>query len=289
MPPERLDRLSTLIQHFRIRAYVHAAGRAAVGSDAAGRPAPAANFFILPEGVRPKAIPGGDVPTGGGPLLLFFPHGPHGPHGAPRDVDWHPGDDGIPPTGGTVRATIDTGGAANPVVQALPEVVAVALNDSPDLKAVTDLLSEEALAPRCGGPAVIDRLGEVVVIRLLRYLIETGRTEVGLLAGLAHPGLTPAIVAIHDRPDRTWNLETLAAIAGMSRTNFANSFRDTVGVPPGEYLSNWRLTLARMELAKGAPLKSVAGKVGFSSSAALSRAYRRRFGTSPRRAAKTAA
>jgi AraC-like DNA-binding protein len=37
-----------------------------------------------------------------------------------------------------------------------------------------------------------------------------------------------------------------------------------------------------MEIAQGAALKSVVGKVGFSSSAALSRAFKRRYGVSPR-------
>jgi AraC-like DNA-binding protein len=68
----------------------------------------------------------------------------------------------------------------------------------------------------------------------------------------------------------------------MSRTHFANSFRKVVGMTPGEYLSSWRLTLARSEIANGAPLKVVASKIGFSSSAALSRAFSRRYGFSPR-------
>jgi AraC-like DNA-binding protein len=38
-----------------------------------------------------------------------------------------------------------------------------------------------------------------------------------------------------------------------------------------------------MEIAKGNSLKAVVGKVGFSSSAALSRAFKRRYGVSPRK------
>ena len=104
----------------------------------------------------------------------------------------------------------------------------------------------------------------------------------GLVAGLAHPNLALAIVAMHDNPDKNWRLEDMADIAVMSRTHYANTFRNVVGVTPGGYLSEWRLTLARMEITKGIPLKAVAEKVGFSSSAALSRAFKRRYGISPR-------
>ncbi|MFD2205900.1 helix-turn-helix transcriptional regulator [Kiloniella antarctica] len=185
-------------------------------------------------------------------------------------------------SGGYVCAVVDTGGVANPIALALPDLVVVRLDRSKALEAVTNILLEEAHAPRCGGQAVIDRLCEIVVIRLLRHLIEAGDAEVGLLAGLAHPNLSLAIVAIHDNPARSFSLEELAEISAMSRTHFANSFRKSVGVTPGQYLSNWRLTLARMEISKGIPLKTIARRVGFSSPAALSRAFSRHYGVSPR-------
>jgi transcriptional regulator GlxA family with amidase domain len=181
-----------------------------------------------------------------------------------------------------ICASVEMGGDSNPIARALPNPVVISLAESQSLNAVTDLLLEEALSPRCGGRAVVDRLCEVVVIKLLRHAIEAGQAEPGLLAGLSHPNLCLAIVAMHDEPGRTWSLEDLADLAGMSRTHFANSFRETVGVTPGQYLSGWRLTLARMEIAKGVPLKVVASRIGFSSSAALSRAFSRRFGFTPR-------
>ncbi len=183
---------------------------------------------------------------------------------------------------GYVCAAVDMGGAENPIALALPDQVIVRLDQSRPLQAVTDILLEEACAPRCGSQAVIDRLCEIVVIRLLRHLIKGGQAEIGLLAGLANPNLSLAIIAIHDNPERNFNLEDLAEIAAMSRTHFVNSFRKAVGVTPGQYLSNWRLTLARMEIANGTPLKVIARQIGFSSTAALSRAFTRRYGISPR-------
>jgi AraC-like DNA-binding protein len=267
---KRADRLSALIQRFRIQAKVHAPGETRKPTGAWDATVP--NLFILRRGrlrFDAAAIP--DLDADGNSLAFL-------PRGAPKGLLFQ----AEPADAEFVCATVDTGGEANPIGRALPDLISVSLTQSPALRAVTDILLEEALAPRCGGGAVIDRLCEVVVIRLLRGAIEAGQTQSGLLAGLAHPRLSLAIVAMHDNPERAWRLEDLAATAGMSRTHFATSFRSVVGVTPGDYLSGWRLTLARMEIAKGTPLKVVAGHVGFSGPAALSRAYARRYGVSPR-------
>lgn len=270
MPKSRPDRLSALIQRFRIEAKVLPVGATGTVDEPGDYLAP--NLFIIGRGRL--SLSHDHFPDSGGekPMLVFFSRG------TPPDFEIQSqGEDAK-----YVCASVDTGGDANPIALALPDVVAVPLNEAEPLQAVTDILLDEALSPRCGGRAVIDRLCEIVVIRLLRHLIEGGKTKVGLVAGLAHPNLSLAIVAVHDNPERNWRLEDLADIAAMSRTHFANSFREVVGVTPGEYLSSWRLTLARMEIAKGNSLKAVVGKVGFSSSAALSRAFKRRYGVSPR-------
>jgi AraC-like DNA-binding protein len=271
MSKRRPDRLSALIQRFRIEAKVLPVGASGLPNEPGSCLAP--NLFIIGRGrlsFSHDRLPGIGGET---PMLLFFPRG------TPPDFK-------IQSEGEEaefVCASVDTGGDANPISLALPDVVTVPLNEAEPLQAVTDILLDEALSPRCGGRAVIDRLCEIVVIRLLRHLIESGKTKVGLVAGLAHPNLSLAIVAIHDNPEKAWRLEDLADVAAMSRTHFANTFRDVVGVTPGEYLSNWRLTLARIEIGKGTAVKAIAGKVGFSSAAALSRAFTRRFGVSPRR------
>jgi len=248
-----------------------------------------ANFFVVQRGQISSSAPEFEGLKSDVPLLVFYPRGAPGDFGLiNRETSGYSrsGDNrgsGAEQGGnGFVCAVVDTGGEANPIALALPDLVLVRLDQSAPLRAVTDILLEEAMAPRCGGRAVIDRLCEIVVIRLLRHLIESGETEVGLLAGLADPNISLAIIAMHDNPDRNYNLEDLAEISAMSRTHFANSFRKLVGVTPGQYLSNWRLTLARTELAKGVPLKAIAGRIGFSSSAALSRAFTRRYGVSPK-------
>lgn len=185
---------------------------------------------------------------------------------------------------GTVlmAAHIEVSGAGQHVLTAMPEEIMVPLDEAPELAVVVTPIVDEVRTPRCGGWAVLHRLFEVFMIRLLRCVVQTQGTTVGLLAGLAHPRLSVALVSIHEAPDRQWGLEDLADVAGMSRTQFAVTFKDVVGMTPGAYLSNWRLEVARAELASGAAIKSVAKICGFSSTASFSRAFSRRFGHAPK-------
>jgi len=75
----------------------------------------------------------------------------------------------------------------------------------------------------------------------------------------------------------------MAAEAGMSRSRFAESFRDALGQPPADYLADWRLTIARNELRAGKPLKALATELGYANASALSRLFAQRHGgMSPR-------
>lgn len=174
------------------------------------------------------------------------------------------------------------GGAQNPICAALPEVICLPLDGIYGAKEVLALLFEEAFTQRCGRSALVNRLFEVVMIQVLRQLMETGEVKGGMLAGLSHPRLRNAIVAMHEAPAKDWTLDALASVAGMSRTVFANSFRDALGMTPGVYLQSWRVGLAQQALRNGKPLKVVASEVGYGSEAALSRAFKAQLGESPR-------
>ena len=116
----------------------------------------------------------------------------------------------------------------------------------------------------------------------MRHVVESGLVSTGVLAGLADPRLAKALTAIHEAPKKQWKLEDLADIAGMSRTRFAEHFRTLIGQTPIEYLTAWRMTIARQLLRKGKPVKTVAVQVGYDSAAAFSRVFSRVTGQPPR-------
>lgn len=154
---------------------------------------------------------------------------------------------------------------------AAPLVVPVDGAES-SLRHVINLISSELEAPRCGQPALLDRAGDILFIGLLRHLIAHPKTAGGLLNGLADPRIARALVAIHARPQDKWTLESLAVEAGMSRTAFANTFREVMLATPGKYLSTIRLAIAQRAVQSGKGLKAAARDAGYNSPSALSRA-----------------
>ncbi len=179
------------------------------------------------------------------------------------------------------------GGAANPIVSALPDFVCMPLERLPESTYVLSLLFTEANANRCGRQKILDSLFEVLIVQVLRELMEQRQVASGLLAGMSHPKLRRALVSLHESPSKVWSLEELAAVAGMSRTAFANRFKSTVGVTPGQYLLEWRMGLAQKLLREGVDLRNVADRVGYGDETTLSRAFKSHFGLSPREWKKT--
>lgn len=182
-----------------------------------------------------------------------------------------------------VCATIKYGtGSKNPLANALPSLIAIKLAHAKPLRIATDLLFQEAFEDNNGRLAMMDRLTEVFIIHLLRYAMESGIVEDGMLAGLAHPQLSKAIMAMHDAPGENWPLETLAELSAMSRSKFAELFKERVGQPPGDYLLEWRVALAQNYLKKGKPVGWVANQVGYENASALARVFRKKTGQSPK-------
>lgn len=176
------------------------------------------------------------------------------------------------------------GGDRNPIVAALPALLLVQLDAVPGLRPALDLLFSETDRLRCGSRLLADRLFEVVLIQLLRWVIDhpeaVGVTS-GLVMGLHDPRLARALVALHEAPQDDWSLARMAAVAGMSRSAFADVFRRATGTTPAAYLTDWRLALASSALRAGRPQKLVAAELGFSTGSSLSRAFRQRYGCSP--------
>ncbi|CAJ0794176.1 MAG: AraC family transcriptional regulator [Ralstonia sp.] len=173
-------------------------------------------------------------------------------------------------------------GRHNPIADSLPSLVLIPLSQLAGAHPLLELLYDEAFSNHCGKQASLDRLCELLMIRVLRYCVDNGITNNGTLSGLADPRLAKVLTAIHGDAAHQWELSEMAQVAGMSRARFALHFRKVVGQTPASYLSSWRLTLAQALLRAGRPLKHVAIEVGYGSASALTRAFSRKLGTSPK-------
>ena len=252
-----VDRLAALLDRFPIAARVDAPGD--------GAPGPA--LWLLREGGL--VVPGTGAWQGPG-LLLQARADANAPVLPAPDAAWM-----------RVRLHFE-GGADNPLAVALPATVWMSPDALPGSDGLLALLFEEAFDGRCGRTALIEKLVEALLVQVLRQQMEAGALRGGLLAGMAHPRLRRALVAMHEAPAHPWSLDTLADAAGMSRSAFADAFRASVGQTPGQYLQGWRIGLAQRALRRGRPLKLIADEVGYGSEAALSRAFKAHSGVSPR-------
>lgn len=152
------------------------------------------------------------------------------------------------------------------------------------LTPVIQFLLVEADAFQPGSALMVSRLIDLVVIRTLRTWVHHGNVS-SWLGGLADVRISRALKAIHHNPQQTLTLDELAAVAGMSRSNFADRFTALVGMPPLRYRNEWRLALARdMLTSRGLRVGEVGFAVGYESEAAFSRAYKSYFGHTPREA-----
>lgn len=181
-----------------------------------------------------------------------------------------------------VCATVQFGGSGiNPITASLPDLVMVPLSQLPGVDSLLDLMFDEAFHEQPGRQGVLDRLCEVLMVRLLRHCMAQGLTQGGTLAGLADARLGPVLAALHESPELEWDLPGMAQLAGMSRARFAVRFREVTGATPGDYLAGWRIQTAQRLLTRGEAIKQVAQAVGYGSASALSRAFVRKLGVAP--------
>lgn len=167
----------------------------------------------------------------------------------------------------------------------LPAMILVRRDDpgAERLRRLVELIGEEATSRRIGRELILERLVEVLLIEALRVRrAETATREKGLLAGLADPDIARALRTLHADVAYRWTVAELARIAGMSRAVFAARFTRTVGMPPMEYLLEWRIAIAKdLLLRERAPLSEVAEMIGYQSASAFSVAFSRHVGCSP--------
>lgn len=189
----------------------------------------------------------------------------------------------LAPDADVVCAKMDFNQSAdNPLTHALPTMLLMPLRELPELLPTIELLLSEVRQDHCGRQAAIDRIAGYLLIQMLRYVMDYNKTGIGLLAGLADKRLVSALTAMHQNAREDWTVQKLADLAGMSRARFAVHFRRTMGVTPGEYLTQWRIGIAQAMIKRGMRLDLVADKVGYGSATALSRVILARTGHSPR-------
>lgn len=146
------------------------------------------------------------------------------------------------------------------------------------------VLSAELAKDAPGQVAVLDRLFDLLLVTAVReWFARPGAGAPAWYRAHQDPVVGQALRLLHADPARPWTVASLARAVGVSRATLARRFPELVGESPMAYLAQWRLTLAADLLREpGMTVAAVARQVGYGSPFALSAAFTRVRGISPR-------
>ena len=246
---------------------------------------------LLTDGLdRPVELSGGDVAVLNGRSWLSLDGGDGS--GEPTIVE--------PPTAGSVITDADVnapdvdiliGGRVDLsptgkelLLRTLPAVAHVKSSSAvgPRLREHVQRLFVEIVTDQVGADFAIRQYAQLLVLDVVRGFTQDAEMPAGWLKVLSDEQLRPALALIHDQPAKSWTLQDLARASSMSRSTFAQRFRDAAGTPPLSYLISWRMLLAQRQLrVDGTRVGALALELGYSSESAFSSAFKRHVGVSP--------
>lgn len=183
-------------------------------------------------------------------------------------------------TGAVVCAYEGHSEVSSRLLDALPPVLVLRADewDSP----LVELLAAESTHDGPGQAAYLDRLLDLLLIGVVRTWFEREGCAPPWWYAEADDVVGLALRLIYNNPAHPWTVANLAAAVSSSRAVFAHRFTELVGEPPIAFLTGWRLALAADLLRdQGMTIAAVANRVGYSTSFALSNAFKRAYGVSP--------
>jgi len=248
----------------------------------------------LRAGGEPILLEEGDLvllPHGRGHFLGDMPHSPTVRIDAIRHRKIGQGASVLRHGGKGKRAMIICGGVKfeepvyHPLLDSIPEALLIrgqAGRSEKWVQNTIEMMALEAKTPRPGTPTVITHLTDILVIQAVRAWLEQSRDDTGWVSAVRDPHIGRAIALIHRQPERRWSVGALASEAHLSRSVFAERFAKLAGMSPMQYVTRWRIRLANVWIREDRmALSEIAGRIGYGSEAAFSRAYKRETGVPP--------
>lgn len=176
--------------------------------------------------------------------------------------------------------------AAHQLMQLLPDIINIDIWRSPQMdwfQSTLRLMASEASELKPGGETIITRLADILVIQAIRsWMSEDPAAKTGWLGALQDKQIGRAIMLIQRYPDRDWTVALLADEVGMSRSSFAERFKQLVEKSPLQYVTWWRMNLATKWIKEeNTSLADLADRLGYQSEAAFSRAFKKTIGFTP--------
>jgi AraC-like DNA-binding protein len=172
----------------------------------------------------------------------------------------------------------------NPLLATLPRLLHLPASvGSPWGMQFARLAADESGSRRPGSEALLERMSEMMFVDAIRrHIDEMPEQSTGWLAGLRDRFVGRALALMHESPANAWSIDELGNQVGLSRSALHERFVELVGLPPIQYLAQWRMQLAaRMLRESQSSVLSIALRSGYDSEAAFGRAFKRLVGMPP--------
>jgi AraC family transcriptional regulator len=165
------------------------------------------------------------------------------------------------------------------------ELPAAAALTDPAIQAAILAIDAELGSGAAGGRLLIESLGNVLAVHLIRHAMGSEPVVHHPRAGLPRHKLRAAIDYIEEHLDAEITLEELASCVHLSSYHFARLFKASTGLPPHQYVIARRIERAK-QLLRGSDdlsLAQIAARTGFWDQGHFTRHFKRLVGVTPRR------
>ena len=172
--------------------------------------------------------------------------------------------------------------AGSSLLGGLPEVIVIPAQGQPRVAQLLAWLYQENAQSGAGSQAASQRLLDLLLLEVLRYL-DQQTLQPGWLLAVQDRYLAPVLMAIQQQPQDDWTVESLAQYSGLARSAFAQRFKQLTESTPLQFVQQWRCLLAAQLLVTGDNgVKQIAHQCGFQSSDVFIRNFRKFHGTTPK-------
>jgi AraC family transcriptional activator of mtrCDE len=173
----------------------------------------------------------------------------------------------------------------HPLNHALPACFVVRSKDAGStFQQLSSMMVEMVEAAQDGRQVLLNKLADALFTLAVCDYAKRAGERCGLFAAVADPRISKVLQAIHENPGASWNMQSMAGLACMSRSAFAERFTHLMQMPPMQYVTQWRVSVAEQLLRdRHQSVACIAERMGYSSEAAFRRLFKRVSGVCPGR------
>ncbi len=153
-----------------------------------------------------------------------------------------------------------------------------------------DMLHKTQKAARLGWQHTVKRLAEILLVQTLRASLTIAARDVATQSdgtvcyrrAATDAIIGPILYEMREHPERPWTVPLMARNAGVSKSAFSERFRNLVGLPPLQYLTQLQMRRACKMLGEtNVEIAEIAILAGYESPSSFSNAFKRWQGGSP--------